>query len=151
MFESRNRFYKRPILSVLLCSLWKANCAFRSCIQRLYRNIASFAHAANLRMSKFGWAGVSWKPYALVCAHKRMPGTVISLFLTGRICTYIRISVSQSDFGFFLIALVSNVIIENLQILLFWWTYIKCNHKHCCSVARENLLFWTLIVHVRRP
>ncbi len=49
-----SRFYKRPILSMLLCSLQKANCAFRSRVQRLYRNIASFAQAAILRMSKFG-------------------------------------------------------------------------------------------------
>jgi len=48
-----SRFYKRPILSVLLRSLRKANCAFRSRIQRLYRNIAGFLHMR--RICEFGF------------------------------------------------------------------------------------------------
>ncbi len=100
VWKSEVDFTNVPFWSVLLCSLQKANCAFRSRIQRLYRNIASFC----------------------TC------GEFCECWNSG----------SESDFGFFWIALVFNVIIENLQILLFWWTYIKCDHKHCCSVAREK-------------
>jgi len=48
-----SRFYKRPILSVLLCSRRKANCTFRSRIQRLYRNIAGFCTCGEFVNSGF--------------------------------------------------------------------------------------------------
>jgi len=56
MFEVEwSRFYKCPILSVLLGSLGEANCAFRSRIQRLYQNVVGFAHTAILRMPIWVW------------------------------------------------------------------------------------------------
>jgi hypothetical protein len=48
VFDSQ--FYKRPVLSVLLGLLRKANYTFQLRIQRLYQNVVGFAHAAILRM-----------------------------------------------------------------------------------------------------
>jgi len=45
-----SRFYKRPILSVLLGSLREANWPFRFRIQHLYRKVVGCVHAWSLRM-----------------------------------------------------------------------------------------------------
>ncbi len=45
-----SRFYKRPILSVLLSALREANWSFRFRIQRLYQKVVSCVHARSLWM-----------------------------------------------------------------------------------------------------
>jgi len=62
VWKSKIDFTNVPFLSVLLCSLRKANCAFQSRIQRLYRNIASFAHAANSWIQVQIWLWYFWIP-----------------------------------------------------------------------------------------